>query len=93
MAEGHAAVHAASALVAQLVDRPHELELAVVVRALGRVPVRDPVTLDLQEASQLAHQAPVSATASSGRGADTSPLVAARALASSSSARSRSTRL
>ncbi len=32
-------------------------ELAVVVRALGRIPLRDAVALDLQEAAELAHQA------------------------------------
>ena len=66
VAEGHAAVHAAGALLAQLRHRPREQELAVVVRALARVPLGDAVALDLQEAAELAHQAPVSPTASSG---------------------------
>ena len=50
VAEGHAAVHAARALLAQLLVGRAMQELAVVVRALDRVPVGDPVALDLQEA-------------------------------------------
>src|SRR5205814_9609759 len=59
--EGHAAIHAAGALVTQLGDRPGEQELAVVVRALERVPLGDAVSLDLDEAPELAHRKPRSA--------------------------------
>ncbi len=62
VAERHAAVHAARALLAQLRDRAREQELAVVVDALGRVALGDAVPLDLQEAAELAHQPPVSPT-------------------------------
>src|SRR4029077_15201349 len=57
VAEGHAAVHAASALLAQLRDGAGEQELPVVVGALARVPLRDPVALYLQKGPELAHQA------------------------------------
>jgi len=40
--EGHAAVHTASALLAQFRHRPGEQKLLIVVRALGRVPLRYP---------------------------------------------------
>src|SRR6476619_4065332 len=94
VAERHAAVHAARALVAQLGHRPRHEELVVVVRTLAAVPVGNAVPLDLQEAAQLAHQAPAPPTASSGRWAGTAPFAAAwAASASSSSVRSRSTRL
>ena len=92
VAEGDPAVHAAGALVAQLLHRPLQLELAVVADALARVPLWDPVALDLQEAAELAHQGPASPTASSDRSAACPPLAAAAASASSRS-RSRSTRL
>ncbi len=59
VAERHAAVHAARALLAQLLHGARQQELAVVVRALERIPLRDAVALDLQEAAELAHQAPV----------------------------------
>ena len=107
--EGHAAVHAAGALLAQLLHRANEQELLVIVRALGRVPVGDPVALDLQEAAELAHQAgsssgspiawgaPTTSTAPAGRLARTpvAPLPGACPVAAraSSSASSRSTRL
>ena len=61
VAEGHAAVHASRALLAQLCHRPGQQELAIVVRALARVPLRDPVAFDLQEGAELAHQKPPSA--------------------------------
>ncbi len=77
VAERHAAVHAPRALLAQLLHGALQQELAVVVRALGRVPLGDAVALDLQEAAELAHQAPVSPTASSGRCAGSAPLAAA----------------
>src|SRR5207247_957271 len=95
VAEGDAAVHAASALLAQLLGRPCEQELAVVVRALERVPVGDAVALDLQKGPELAHQAPVSPTASSRRESATAPLPAASVASASASlsASSRSTRL
>ncbi len=56
VAERHTAVHAASALLAQLSKWPCEEELAVVVRALDGVPLRDAVTLDLKKGPELAHQ-------------------------------------
>src|ERR1035438_4454482 len=84
VAERHPAVHATGALLAQLLHRPREQELAVVARPLHRVPLGKVVTLDLQEAPELAHQAPVSPTASSGRGAANPPLLAARAARASS---------
>ncbi len=74
VAEGNPAVHAAGALLAQVLHRTREQELAVVVRALGRIPLGNPVTLDLQKPPQLAHQAPISPTASSRTAAATSPL-------------------
>ncbi len=97
VAERHAAVHAAGALLAQLLDRALQQELVEVVGALDRVPLGDAVALDLQEAAELAHQAPVSPTASSGRSASGSageaPFAEAPAASASSSASSRSTRL
>jgi len=54
--EGHAAVHAAGALLAQLRLGAHHHELAVVARALVRIAVGHAATLDLQEAAKLAHQ-------------------------------------
>ena len=92
VAERNPAVHAARALVAQLLHRSLQLELAVVADALTRIPLWDPVALDLQEAAELAHQGPASPTASSDRFAACPPLAAAAANASSRS-RSRSTRL
>ena len=59
VAEGHAAVHAARALLAQLLGRAGDEELAIVVRALVGVPVGNPVALDLQEPAELAHQTAV----------------------------------
>jgi hypothetical protein len=47
VAEGHAAVHAAGALFAQLLHRALEKELAIVAGALGRIPLWDTVALDL----------------------------------------------
>ena len=73
MAEGHAAVHAARALLAKLGHGSLEQELVVVVGALARCPGRARVALDLQEAAELAHQAPVPPTASSGRDARHAP--------------------
>ena len=66
VAERHAAVHAARALLAQLLVGRGEHELAVVVRALARVPLGDAVALDLQEAAELAHQAATAGGAVSG---------------------------
>src|SRR6516225_5410739 len=55
--ERHAAVHAASPLLAQVGNRPREQELAVVAGALGRVALGNAVALDTKKAPQLAHQA------------------------------------
>src|SRR5207245_9801670 len=101
VAEGHPAVHAASPLLAQLSHGPREQELAVVVRSLQRVTLRDAVTLDLNEAPELAHQqrlspaaqAPLSPTASSRAPVATAPFSAAVSASASRSASSRSTRL
>jgi hypothetical protein len=57
VAERHAAVHAARALLAQLGDRPRDGELVVVAQALERVALLDRRTADPHEASELAHQA------------------------------------
>ena len=56
MAEGHAAVHAARALVAQhaLVREPEVLP--VVVHALVRVALLEPDALEPEEAAELSHQ-------------------------------------
>ena len=55
--EGDAAFHAARALRAQLVVGERREELAVVARALGGIAIAGPVTLDLEEGAELAHQA------------------------------------
>src|SRR5271166_1296974 len=91
--ERHAAVHTAGALLAQLRHRPLEQELAIVAGALARLPIGDAVALDLKEPAELAHQAPVPPTASSGRDAAMPPFSAAFAARASSSARCLSTRL
>jgi hypothetical protein len=57
VAERHAAFHAARALVAQLAHRALHDELFVVVCALARIAIGDPVPLDLQKPAELAHQA------------------------------------
>ena len=93
VAEGDPAVHAAGALVAQLCHGPLHLELAIVASALGGVPVRDSLAVDLEEAAELAHQAPASPTASSERRATSAPFARAASASASSSASSRSTRL
>ena len=55
VAERHAALHAARALRGELLVGPADQELLVVLRALGRVAVRDADALDLQEGPDLAH--------------------------------------
>ena len=57
MAERHAAVHAARALLTQLGDGARDRELVVVAHALERVALLDRRPVDPQEASELAHQA------------------------------------
>ena len=57
MAERHAALHAAPALVAQAVDRQRVDELAVVADPLARVALGLAGALDLEEAAELAHYA------------------------------------
>ena len=93
VAEGHAAVHAARTLLAQLGLGARELELLVVVHAFGRIPLGDVTALDLQEAAELAHQRPVPRTASSVRCGVAPPFALAATASASSSASSRSTRL
>ena len=91
VAERHPAVHAASALLAQLLDGPREQELAVVVHAFERVALGNAPALDLKEAAELAHQAGSSSaagvpTASSGRETAAPPFSSARAAAAEASA-------
>ena len=93
VAEGHAAVHAAGALRAQLCHRARQQELAVIERALSHIPLRDVVALYLQEPPELSHQLPASPTTSSGRVFSRAPLSVAAAASASLSASSRSTRL
>jgi hypothetical protein len=96
VAERDAAVHAAGALLAQLGDGTRKQELLEVVRALQRIALRDSVSLDLQKAAELAHQAPVPPTASSGRSRPSelrcAPFSAADSASACASASSRSTR-
>jgi hypothetical protein len=66
VAKRHAALHAARALLAQLLDRPRDEELVVgaaVIDALARVAVTDARALDAQEAAELAHYAATSSEA------------------------------
>ena len=56
VAEGHAALHAARALLLELGHRAREHELAVVVRALVRIALGGRRPLDAQEGAELAHQ-------------------------------------
>ena len=55
VAEGHAALHAARALLAQLDERERLDELAVVADALARRALRRLGAGDLQEGAELAH--------------------------------------
>src|SRR5947208_3674158 len=57
VAEGDAAVHAAGALIAQLLGWARHEELLVVARTLERIAIGNPATLYVQEGSELAHQA------------------------------------
>ncbi len=61
MAERHAALHAARALLAQLDERQRLHELAVVVHALGRRALGRLRALQLQKGAELAHYAAASA--------------------------------
>src|SRR6185503_16488220 len=91
VAERHAAFHAARALRGQLVVGTPDDELAVRAIAadpLGRVLVRDPDAVDLQEAANLAHQAAASLPTK-----PSPPVEAAGSNRSSAAACSASTRL
>ncbi len=55
MAERHAALHAARALVAQALDRQGVDELAVVGDPLRGIALRLADTLDVEEGAELAH--------------------------------------
>jgi hypothetical protein len=57
VAERHAALHAARALLAQTLDRQRGEELSVVANALARIAFRRVDPLDLEEPAELAHQA------------------------------------
>jgi hypothetical protein len=97
VAEGHAAIHAARALRAQLVVWQRCEELAVIARTLARVTVLGPVTLDLEERAELAHQAGSGAAAgdpeAAALGGGSPAPAGAAAWACSCSASSRKTRL
>ena len=62
MAERHAALHAARALLAQLDERQRAHELAVVADALARRALRRLRARELLEAADLAHQAAASSS-------------------------------
>ena len=98
VAERHAAVHAARALVLQLLRRALLQELLVVLDALLRVAVGEVRAVDLEEAAELAHHspspsrvcgAPTTSTASprNSSAVGASPTVAASSAASSAMTR------
>ena len=62
VAEGHAALHAARALLRELPFGQRLHELAVVVHALGRRALGRVDPLDLEEPAELAHQAAAGAS-------------------------------
>ena len=88
MAERHAALHAARALLAQALDRQRVDELAVVADPLRRVALGLADPLDLEEAAELAHYAACSVAMKPSPPVDSAGSIAcASASASSASAR------
>src|SRR6059036_2236267 len=67
VAEGDAAVHAARALLAEVLDRKRKVDLFPVAQPLGDRPRRKLLALDLQEAGGLTHSWPRPARRTSAR--------------------------